>query len=190
MTENRSRKQQAKVLRLVRKVHRYTGASLFIVFLFISITGLLLGWKKDSKGYLLPKTQKGLSTHSSDWLTLEVLQNKALFLLDSLDSQLDKKIDRLDVRPGKGVVKFTFENHYQEIQLDLTTGQLLSFGKRRSDLLEQLHDGSWIDRQLGSGFFKLFYTSISGLALLVFTITGFWLWYGPKRMRQRRYTKT
>jgi hypothetical protein len=23
-----------------------------------------------------------------------------------------------------------------------------------------------------------------GLALLLFTITGFWLWYGPKRMKQ------
>ena len=33
------------------------------------------------------------------------------------------------------------------------------------------------------GQIKLVYTSIMGTALLIFTITGFWLWYGPKRYR-------
>ena len=33
---------------------------------------------------------------------------------------------------------------------------------------------------------KLAYTSVMGLALLGFTVTGFWLWYGPRRMRARR----
>ncbi|MEL7423523.1 MAG: PepSY domain-containing protein, partial [Bacteroidota bacterium] len=70
-------------------------------------------------------------------------------------------------------------------QLDLSNGKLLSFGKRRSDLLEQIHDGSIIDRRLGWSFFKLLYTTISGLALFLFTVTGFWLWYGPKRMRKQ-----
>lgn len=178
------RQDQAKILRGVRKIHRWTGASLFVVFLFVSITGLLLGWKKDSKGYLLPNTQKGISAKAEDWLSLNNLQDHALFLIDSLHPELDSSIDRLDVRPGKGIVKFTFENHYHELQLDLSTGNLLSAGKRRSDLLEQIHDGSIIDKQFGSGFFKLLYTTVAGLALLVFTVTGFWLWYGPKRMRK------
>lgn len=178
------RQQQARTLRWVRKVHRYSGASLFVIFLFISITGLLLGWKKDSAGYLLPKTQKGSSIEASSWMPLEHLQDRAVYVLDSLDNTLDSDLDRIDVRPGKGSVKFTFRHHYHEVQLDLKTGQLLSFGKRRSDLLEQIHDGSILDRQLGLSFFKLLYTSVSGLALLVFTVTGFWLWYGPKRMRK------
>lgn len=185
MEQLTKRQQQAKILRLVRKIHRWTGATLFVLFLFISITGLLLGWKKDSKGYLLPSTQKGNSSVATDWLPLSDLQDQALYYLDSLDNSLDSSIDRMDVRPGKGIVKFTFEEHYQELQLDLMTGQLLSFGKRRSDLLEQIHDGSIIDRRLGWKFFKLLYTTVSGLALFTFTITGFWLWYGPKRMRQK-----
>ena len=184
MEQLTKRQRQARVLRAVRKIHRWTGATLFVIFLFISITGLLLGWKKDSKGYILPKTQKGSSTVAAEWLPLAQLQDRALFCIDSLNPNLDPSIDRMDVRPGKGVVKFTFEKYYQEIQLDLRTGQLLSFGKRRSDLLEQIHDGSIVDRQMGWSFFKLLYTSISGLALLTFTITGFWLWYGPKRMRR------
>jgi len=43
-----------------------------------------------------------------------------------------------------------------------------------------------LDKYFGTkgGQIKLFYTSVMGLALLVFTVTGFWLWYGPKRMRK------
>lgn len=177
------RQQQAKFLRAVRKIHRWTGASLFVLFLFVSITGLLLGWKKDSKGYLLPDTQQGVSVPAQNWLSLAVLQDRAILVIDSLDASLDPAIDRVDVRPGKGIAKFTFQNHYYEIQLDLSTAAVLSFGKRRSDLLEQIHDGSIVDRQLDTGFFKLLYTTVTGLALLTFTVTGFWLWYGPKRMR-------
>jgi len=46
MSESNKRKSQAKTLRVFRKVHRTTGAFLFIFFFIISITGLLLGWKK------------------------------------------------------------------------------------------------------------------------------------------------
>lgn len=178
------RPQQAKILRTVRKIHRWTGIALFVVFLFISITGLLLGWKKDSKGYLLPQSEKGISTDAKEWLSLNELQSKALFIIDSFDHQLNPTVNRIDIRPAKGMAKFTFTKHYWEIQLDCKTGKLLNIGKRRSDLLEQIHDGSILDDWWGTNFFKLLYTSISGLALLVFTITGFWLWYGPRRMRK------
>jgi hypothetical protein len=32
---------------------------------------------------------------------------------------------------------------------------------------------------------KLVYTTVMSIALLLFTITGFWLWLGPKRMKRR-----
>ncbi|MEO0002203.1 MAG: hypothetical protein RL766_2249, partial [Bacteroidota bacterium] len=46
MTEQKGRQGQAKILRIFRKVHRLTGAFLFIFFFVVSVTGLLLGWKK------------------------------------------------------------------------------------------------------------------------------------------------
>ena len=54
-----------------------------------------------------------------------------------------------------------------------------------SDFIEKVHDGSILDLyfKTSGGQIKLIYTTIMGLALLVFTVTGFWLWYGPKRMR-------
>ena len=48
--EKKSRPGQAKLLRLTRKIHRTTGALLFVFFLFVSVTGLLLGWKKKQRG--------------------------------------------------------------------------------------------------------------------------------------------
>ncbi len=182
------RQQQAKVLRIARLVHRQTGALLFICFLFISITGLLLGWKKHSKDWLLASTAKGSSTELAAWLPIDSLQKMAvLHLSEAVSPQLPPMIDRIDVRPDRGVVKFTFQDHYYGLQLDGATGELLRVEKRRADFVEQLHDGSVVDKFFfgGGSVFKLIYTSITGLALLLFTITGFWLWYGPKRMRNR-----
>ena len=95
-------------------------------------------------------------------------------------------MDRIDIRPDKGMAKFVFADHFNGIQLDMATGEVLHIEKRRADLIEKIHDGSILDHYLdtGGGQIKLFYTTVIGLALLVFTVTGFWLWYGPKRMRR------
>jgi hypothetical protein len=184
------RKKQAKVLRIFRKVHRTTGALLFIFFFFISISGLLLGWKKNSNGYILPETQKGTTADLKQWLPVDSLHTIACTTLHSeVSTDLSLEIDRIDMRKEKGSVKFVFVDSFYEIQLDGATGDVLSIGKRRSDFLENIHDGSLVDDYLGSeGYFKLIYTSLMGVSLLIFTITGFWLWYGPKRMRKANKT--
>ncbi|UWX54737.1 PepSY domain-containing protein [Maribacter litopenaei] len=187
MAKNHRRKQQAKVIRIFRKLHRTTGALLFFFFLFISITGLLLGWKKNSSGLILAKTEKGTSTELSEWLPLDTLKLTALKIFrDSISSETSLEIDRIDVRPDKGVLKFKFKDNFHGIQLDGATGALLKIENRRSDFIEQVHDGSILDRYLGTsnGQIKLFYTSVMGLSLLLFSVTGFWLWYGPKRMKR------
>lgn len=42
------RKQQARILRIARRLHRTTGALLFVFFFIVACTGLLLGWKKHT----------------------------------------------------------------------------------------------------------------------------------------------
>ncbi|MFV0304521.1 MAG: PepSY domain-containing protein [Moheibacter sp.] len=187
MTENKSRKKQAKLLRTFRKVHRTTGAILFIFFFFVSITGLLLGWKKHSNGNILPKSYKGTSTNLKDWLPIDSLHTIACNVLhDSISSDLSLDLERIDIRKNKGMVKFVFIDHYWGVQLDGATGDLLHIERRRSDFIENIHDGSILDYyfETEGELFKLVYTSVMGTALLIFTVTGFWLWYGPKRMRR------
>ncbi len=187
MSKDTKRKRQAKLLRIFRKVHRTTGAALFIFFFFISITGLLLGWKKHSSGIIMSNSYKGSSTDLKDWLPIDSLSTMAnTYLLDSVSPQLSTEIDRIDIRKDKGMVKFIYADHFWGLQLDGATGKLLHVERRYSDLIENIHDGSILDNYIGTSDkqIKVFYTSVMGIALLVFTITGFWLWYGPKRMRR------
>ncbi|MBL7472487.1 PepSY domain-containing protein [Robertkochia sediminum] len=181
------RQTHARILRNFRKVHRYTGAFLFLCFLFIAVSGLALGLKKHSGGYILPETQKGTSTELSQWLPLHTLEALVTTHMEK-NGITAGVLDRIDVRKEKGIAKFIFTEGQLEVQVDGSSGAILSTGRRHSDWLEDVHDGSIVDDTLGipHGIFKVMYTVISGLALLIFTVTGFWLWYGPKYMKRLR----
>jgi uncharacterized iron-regulated membrane protein len=184
--DNAQRKRQAKILRISRKIHRTTGAILFVFFFIVAVSGLLLGWKKHSGGVILPKSYSGVSTNQQDWLPVHVLHEKAIKVVrEQISPDLSLELERIDFRPDKGMVKFVFIEGYWGVQLDCTTGELLHIERRRSDFIENLHEGSFLDYVFGTSDeqIKLIYTSIMGIALLTFTITGFWLWYGPKRFR-------
>ncbi|MFV0566136.1 MAG: PepSY domain-containing protein [Flavobacteriaceae bacterium] len=185
MTQNK-RQKQAKILRTFRKIHRITGALLFVFFFFISVSGILLGWKKHSGNLILEKTHQGTTSNFKQWLPLDSLYAiAAQTIKDSISINTSSTIDRIDVRKDKGVVKFTFEDHFWGLQLDGATGRVLVIEQRRSDVIEKIHDGSILDYFFGTnGQIKLVYSSIMGVALLIFTITGFWLWYGPKQMKK------
>lgn len=191
MAINDVRQKQAKILRIFRKIHRWTGIGLFAFFFMVGLTGLLLGWKKNSGGVLLAKSYKGISAEPKDWLSLDSLHaNARKIFRDSISAALPMDLDRIDVRQDKGMVKFVFIRGFWGIQLDCTTGKLLNIERRRSDFIEKIHDGSILDYYFDTaqGQIKLVYTSIMGLALLIFTITGFWLWYGPRRMKTKAIT--
>jgi uncharacterized iron-regulated membrane protein len=186
------KRKKAHTIRLFRKIHRQTAVFLFIAFFIMAGTGLLLGWKKNSGGLILAKTEKGTSTDLSEWLPLNDLQSRAiLFLHDSVNSILSSEIDRIDVRPDKGIVKIIFANHYTGLQVDGVTGKILKTEQRRADLIEHIHDGTIVDRwlNLSNGMFKLIYTTTMGLALLLFTVIGFWLWWGPKQLHKMKEKK-
>jgi uncharacterized iron-regulated membrane protein len=188
-TKTTSTQRQAKVLRISRKIHRLMGVSLFVFLIFISVTGLLLGWKKNSGDIILAKTYEGTSKDLNDWLPiheLDVHAEKAF--RDSISATLPYEIDRIDIRKEKGTVKFTFKTNFYGIQLDGATGKVLFIEKRRSDFIEKIHDGSIVDYYLNisNGIFKLIYTTLLGSALFIFSVTGFWLWYGPKKLRSSK----
>ena len=176
--------------RWYRKIHRRVSSLLFIFFFFIATTGLILGWKKNSNGYLLAKSFEGTTTDMTRWLSFDSLQKIAIKTLsDSIDGNLSPVIDRIDARPEKGMVKIVFKDHFKAIQIDASTGKILHLEQRRADWIEKLHDGSIVD--LYAGFtdqpFKLGYTTLLGIGLLILTISGFWLWYNPRRIRKKKH---
>ncbi|RYZ52041.1 MAG: PepSY domain-containing protein [Chitinophagaceae bacterium] len=180
-------KQSAKWIRTYRWLHRKLAVALFLFFVLMAATGLLLGIKKQT-GLLAP-TQKGVSADAAAWMPMAALTQKAMiYLHDSVDAKLNTELDRIDIRPGKGIAKFIYKEHYYGLQLDLSTGQLLSVEKRSSDFIESLHDGSIVDDLLGAGGepFKVGYNLVMGSSLLLLVLSGMWLWYGPKRIRSRK----
>jgi uncharacterized iron-regulated membrane protein len=181
------KKDIAKSTRRYRKLHRYIGSSLVIFFFILAITGLLLGWKKHSGGVILPNTKKGSSTDLKEWLPLDSIQKIAQKAIREKLIEESTIIDRMDIRPDKGVAKISFKKHYYEVQLDGASGKVLAVNLRKSDIIEQLHDGSILDFVFNSnGTIKVFYTTILGFGLLTLTISGFWLWYNPKRIRKMK----
>jgi len=181
--------KSANLIRVLRKIHRTIAIFLFAFFLVVSITGLLLGWKKNSWGLILPPTSKGISSDLKTWLPFDSLQTIAIKTLhDSVSPKLSTELERIDARPQKGMVKFVFADDYWEVQLDGTNGKVLLVDRRRSDIIENIHDGTILDVLFNTkkDQYKLSYTTIMGLSLLMLTLSGFWLWYGPKRLRKKK----
>ena len=173
----------ASFTRTYRRLHKWVAVPLFVFMFIIGATGVLLGWKKLAN--FTPPTQKGVSKNPTEWISLGQIKNIAeLYAKDSLRVAAD--IDRIDVRPSKGVAKVSFETHYTEMQIDLTSGKVLSTKKRWNDFIEHLHDGTIVDRLIGNDgqHSKVTYTTLTSLGLMLLSFSGFWLWWNPKRIRK------
>ena len=166
----------AKSIRSYRKIHRYLGLTIALLLIISAITGILLAWKKDIS-VLQPPTQKGENIALEGYQSIESLAAAALHAVDSLGLGANN-LDRIEYRPTKGIAKVLFDTGNWEVQVDATSLEVLSVAKRHSDWIESLHDGSII-----SDFFKLFSMNFLGLGLLLLILTGFWLWWGPKKIR-------
>ncbi|GGG21499.1 hypothetical protein GCM10011323_26780 [Pontibacter amylolyticus] len=165
-------------LRNFRTYHRYLGLFMGVFILISSVTGILLGWKKDVD-LLQPPTQKGASTDLQQWLPLAELSARSLAGLDSAQAINNNPIDRIEARLDKGIVKTIFKEGSWEVQLDASTGKVLSVARRHSDWIEKIHDGSII-----SDLFKLISMNVLGLGLLILSVTGFFLWFYPRQIRK------
>jgi uncharacterized iron-regulated membrane protein len=158
--------------------HRYLGLALGAFVLVSSASGILLGWKKDVD-LLQPPTQKGASTDLQQWMPIADLATRSIAGLDSAVAVSNNPIDRIEARLDKGIVKTIFKEGSWEVQLDASTGQVLSVARRHSDWIEKVHDGSII-----SDMFKLVSMNVLGLGLLILSFTGFFLWFYPKKIRK------
>jgi len=162
--------------RWVRKLHRWGALITFVPLLLVILTGLLLQVKKQFP-WVQPTTYKGSGMAVSlEWdRILEVSRSvKDAEVSDWSD------ISRLDVRPGQGLIKVLCGNHW-ELQLDSQTGKLLSSEYRRSDWIEQLHDGSFFTESA-----KLLVFLPNGLILLGLCLTGIYLWWLPIGARRKK----
>jgi len=171
-----------KLSKLNRDIHRWGSILVAIPVAVVIVTGVILQIKKES-AWIQPRTQKGSTTEVS--LSFEKILAAARNIPETKVSGWDD-IDRLDVRPGKGMVKVRCKNQW-EIQLDAKTGNVLQVAYRRSDLIESIHDGSFFHDRV-----KLWVFLPSAVVLGVLWLTGIYLFFLPyyakwnKRRKQSR----
>ncbi|HYO73559.1 MAG TPA: PepSY domain-containing protein [Archangium sp.] len=165
-------------LRRLRPLHRWVGVPLTLLILLSSLTGILLGWKKYVP-VLQPPVRRGASLEARDWQPLHLISSAAEVGLRDHLGAAPGPIDRLDVRPSQGVAKVLFREGFWEVQVDLTTARVLSVDRRASDFIETLHDGSLFGEAPRAAM-----STLLGLGLLLLSFSGFWLWWGPKRVRR------
>lgn len=165
-----------KIAKLNRVVHRWGSLLVALPVLVVILSGLLLLLKKESS-WIQPPTQKGSSKELSVGFD-EVLDTCKTVSEAEIGSWDD--VDRLDVRPGKGMLKVRANNSW-EIQIDAKTGEILQVAYRRSDLIETLHDGTFFHEKV-----KLLVFLPSGVILLILWLTGIYLFVLPYLVRGKR----
>ena len=163
---------------LNRKVHFWASFIAAVPVLVIIASGILLQMKKQLD-WVQPPEQRGTSTVP----VVEFQQIMAgLRSVPSLGVRGWEDVDRLDVRPGRGVAKVTLNSRW-EVQIDLGTGAVMQTAYRRSDLIEQIHDGSFF----AGDWTKLGLFLPAGLALLLLWLGGIWMvWVQLNGKRKRK----
>ena len=145
-----------KISNLSRVLHRWGSIIALLPITIIVFSGIVLQLKKVSP-YIQPPTQRGAGTEPA--ISFERILEVARTVPEAeIESWED--VDRLDVRPGKGVVKVRCKNRY-EVQIDTETAEILQVAVRRSDLIESIHDGSYFNDH-----FKLWVFLPAGICLL------------------------
>ncbi|MDC8831075.1 PepSY-associated TM helix domain-containing protein [Alteromonas gilva] len=155
---------------LSRQLHLWTALLILVPSLIVIGSGLLLQIKKQSD-WIQPPTQRGTAQQPAIPFS-EVLHIAQT--IPELDVTGWQQIDRLDVRPDKGIIK-VFANNRWEAQIDAQSGEILQVAYRRSDIIESIHDGSWFAERAKLWLFLpagilLFVMWCSGLVLLISTL--------------------
>lgn len=161
---------------LNRRLHRWGAISVALPFLLVLTTGLLLQVKKQVT-WVQPAEHRG--TGVAGTLSLGQILDAARSVPQAgIDEWAD--IDRIDVRPGKALIKVIGHSRW-ELQLDAATGTVVQTAYRRSDLIESLHDGSWFHDAA-----KVWVFLPVSLVVLGLWITGVYLFLLPYRVRAAR----
>ena len=149
-----------------RKVHYWGAFTVSLPVIIIIVSGILLQLKKDIN-WIQPETKIGSKSNLPKLSFNQILEAAKKSNNAQINSWSD--IDRLDVRIEKGVVKVRAKSKW-EIQIDTYNGKILNEAYRRSDIIENLHDGSWFNDKVKKWVFLP-----SGLILLVLWLTGVYL---------------
>jgi len=161
---------------LSRRLHRWGAIAVGLPFLVVIASGLLLQVKKQVPWVQPAEQRTDVPVPGLAWET--ILAAAQAVPQAAVTGWED--IDRLDVRPSKGILKVITKSRW-ELQLALADGAVLQTAYRRSDLIEQLHDGSFFGDAT-----KLWIFLPSGLVVFALWLTGLYLFFLPMLTKRKR----
>ena len=153
------------------QIHVWIGITATALILVIAITGVMLnhkqlfGFQPDPPDALRIGLEGAMPMHE---------------LVSAAESAAGQQaaaagVDRLDVRPDKGIMKVRFDDRLAtEVTVAIHTGEVLSNGPRDDVFLEKLHSGEIF----GDNWVLL--SDAVAIGFVVLLLTGFWMWLYPR----------
>jgi hypothetical protein len=167
--------------------HRRIASLIFIFFFLIAATGLMLAWKSLFSKTLFEEKPGAAPAAVRNWLPLDSLESLAAISLTEKTGARQTHSERVDIRLSKGYINFQFKKNYY-VQVEGSSGRTILIEQKAGGWILDLHDGAILDGWVSnkSGISKKIYSSMTGLALLFLTLSGFYLWYKPKQIKQAK----
>ena len=164
--------------RLLRQIHYWLSLAVAVPAGIIFFAGIFLMLKKEV-AWIQPATTSGIVSNEVPQIDFDQMVEAARAHPEAqIETWAD--IDRIDLRVGKGIAKLQANSGW-EVQVDTRTGEVLSVAYRRSDLIEQIHDGSFF-----SDTVKLFIFLPTGILLIAMWGTGLYLFFLPRFRKKRK----
>ena len=164
--------------RLLRQVHYWLSLAVFLPAGIMFFAGIFLMLKKEI-AWIQPPSQKGAVVEQLPDIDFDqMLAVSRLYEDAGITDWSD--IDRIDIRPDKGIAKIRANSGW-EIQMDTATADVLYVAYRRSDLIESIHDGSFF-----SDGVKLYVFLPTGILLIIMWGTGIYLFLLPRIKKRKK----
>ncbi len=146
--------------------------------------GILLMLKKEIN-WIQPSSQKGIERRTIPMASMQDLFAAARNVESAGFTSWDK-LKRADLKPGKGIIKFVSATNW-EVQVDTHAAQVLQVAKRRSDVIESIHDGSYFSDWMKLGLFLPV-----GIVLFILWLTGVYVFVVMeyKKAKKRRKNRS
>jgi uncharacterized iron-regulated membrane protein len=173
-----------RLARFSRWVHKWVGTVLALIMVALSITGVFIAFKNELE-YLQPAGRSGAKGDLTDvihpaWVA-EIIHS-----LQLPEAPTVKEINRIELRPSKRMYKVRLEQTApwrspRELQVDAITGAILNDGVRGDQLWMDLHSFAIFGEAT-----KLLTMTVSGIALLWLSLSGYYLFFYPLWFRARK----
>ena len=179
-----------RLARFSRWAHKWVGTVLALIMVALSVTGVFIAFKNELE-YLQPAGRSGAKGD----LTNVIPPARVAEIVLSLqlpEAPAVKEINRIELRPSKRMYKVRLEQTAawrspRELQVDAITGDILNDGVRGDQLWMDLHSFAVFGEAT-----KLLTMTVSGIALLWLSLSGYYLFFYPLwfRARKRRTVTT